>query len=237
MRLHFGQSLDGKTHAAGLGARAMGGPVDARAMQHVRAWADAVLVGAATVRVADVPMRLRSQKLVAARVAVGRAPQPRPVVMSRSGALSRDARVFREVRAGEALPLVATGPTGAEAAKRALAGAAEVLSGACCCRAPVHAPDDACLPALLAALSARGVRRLLVEGGGEVAYAFVAADAVDEVFCTVAPFLLGGTDAPTPVAGAGLPFALRRQLRLQQSRVCGDVVLLRYGVRRVAALP
>lgn len=232
VRLHFGQSVDGKVHAPGLGARALGGPLDARAMQHARAWADAVLVGAGTVRTADVPMRLRPAGLVAARVARGQRPQPRPVVLSRHGDVSASARMFREAAADGVRPLVVLGPTAAlDEVTAALGGVAEVYAPRCGCGRAQHAAGDVCLPTLLEQLAARGVRRLLVEGGGEVAFAFAAAQRLDQVWCTVAPCLLGGASAPTPVGGAGLAFAGRVKLRLRRAGVLGDAVLLRYRVR------
>ena len=229
VRLHFGQSVDGKIYAPGLGARALGGPVDARAMQHARAWADAVLVGAGTLRSADVPMRLRRAELVAARVARGQHPQPLPVVLSRGGNLPAAARMFREAAADGVRPLVVVGPTAALGNVTAALGAvADVVAPRCPCDDPQHPEDDVCVPSLLGRLAAQGVRRLLVEGGGEVAFAFAAARRLDEVWCTVAPCLLGGARAPTPVGGAGLSFGGRLRLRLRRVSVCGDVLLLRY---------
>ena len=50
-------------------------------------------------------------------------------------------------------------------------------------------PPD--VDAVLTELAARGVRRLLVEGGTAVHTAFLAADAVDELHLAVAPLLVG----------------------------------------------
>jgi len=55
------------------------------------------------------------------------------------------------------------------------------------------------------------VTALLLEAGSELTGAFVQADLVDRVAAFVAPTLLGGAEAPTPVGGHGLtlPSALR----------------------------
>ncbi len=60
------------------------------------------------------------------------------------------------------------------------------------------------IPILLEKLYERGVRKILVEGGGEVISSFVKAKAVDEYFVYVGSVIIGGRDAPTPVDGDGM---------------------------------
>lgn len=57
---------------------------------------------------------------------------------------------------------------------------------------------------VLADLWRRGVRSVLVEGGGEVHASFVAAGLFDRVWVDVGPLLLGGRVAPGPLGGQGL---------------------------------
>ncbi len=52
----------------------------------------------------------------------------------------------------------------------------------------------------LAALGGRGVTRLLVEGGGGLAAALLAADLVDRVAWFRAPLLIGGDGRPAVAA-------------------------------------
>jgi diaminohydroxyphosphoribosylaminopyrimidine deaminase/5-amino-6-(5-phosphoribosylamino)uracil reductase len=59
------------------------------------------------------------------------------------------------------------------------------------------------LEALLLELGARGLNEVLVEGGGELLASFLAEGLVDELACSVAPMVIGGVGAPTPVGGAG----------------------------------
>lgn len=56
---------------------------------------------------------------------------------------------------------------------------------------------------VLADLDSRGVRSVLVEGGGETHAAFLASGTFDRVAVDVAPRLVGGRDAPTPIGGLG----------------------------------
>ena len=52
----------------------------------------------------------------------------------------------------------------------------------------------------------RDVRRSLVEGGGGVMAQLLGWDCVDQVLAFVAPKMIGGALAPTPVGGDGRPF-------------------------------
>ncbi|MBM7551854.1 bifunctional diaminohydroxyphosphoribosylaminopyrimidine deaminase/5-amino-6-(5-phosphoribosylamino)uracil reductase RibD [Thalassobacillus pellis] len=59
------------------------------------------------------------------------------------------------------------------------------------------------IPEVLRYLGEQEITSLLVEGGGTIADAFVRAGKVDELITYIAPKLLGGKDALTPVEGTG----------------------------------
>lgn len=80
----------------------------------------------------------------------------------------------------------------------------------------------------LPALAARGVRRLLVEGGSAVLTELFAADLVDELQLAVAPFFVGDASAPRFVGSAAFPHSALRRMRLAGVEQVGDVVVLRY---------
>ncbi len=85
---------------------------------------------------------------------------------------------------------------------------------------------------LLDKLYERGIRNILVEGGGEVISSFFKARAVDEFFIFVGSMIIGGTDAPTPVDGIGVVSTddiIR--LKLVTYRPIDNGVLLGYEVR------
>ena len=84
--------------------------------------------------------------------------------------------------------------------------------------------------ALLDRLEERGARRVLVEGGGALNAAFVEAGLVDELFVTIAPALLGGGAAPTPVDGAGLGMGERMRLALESVREVDGELFCHYLV-------
>ena len=84
--------------------------------------------------------------------------------------------------------------------------------------------------AVLTDLWARGVRSVLVEGGGEVLASFVTSDLYDRVMIDCAPLLIGGTGAPGPLAGEGFPSlaAAARLDGLEARRRGGDLILMGY---------
>jgi len=79
---------------------------------------------------------------------------------------------------------------------------------------------------ILDRLSALGVRRLLIEGGGGVMWDFASQDLIDEYHVTVTPLILGGIGSPTLVA-PGRELALK----LLQCRIRGDELYLTYRRR------
>jgi 5-amino-6-(5-phosphoribosylamino)uracil reductase len=87
------------------------------------------------------------------------------------------------------------------------------------------------LPALLDDLADDGIARLLVEGGGTLVAALLADHLVDELQLAVAPIVLGGEGAPTPVEGPGLTRDQAIELELLDATPDGDGgMVLRYRV-------
>ena len=79
-------------------------------------------------------------------------------------------------------------------------------------------------------LHARGVRRLMVEGGGTVHTQFLTADLADELQLVVAPFFVGDSRARRFVGDGRFPWNPERRATLAEVRQIGDVVLLRYAL-------
>lgn len=161
----LGQSLDGRIATLAGESRDINQPAALDHLHRLRAHVDAVVVGVGTV-VADDP-----------RLTVRRVPgrSPARVVIDPRGRLPRSAKVL----AADGVPcLVVRGAPGP-----APAGAEIVL-----------VPEDGgVLPpaAIVAALFARGFRRLLIEGGARTVSAFVEAGAVDRLHVLVAPVIIG----------------------------------------------
>ena len=92
------------------------------------------------------------------------------------------------------------------------------VAGAKVMRLPADARGRVSLEPLLDGLGHSGFLSLLVEGGGEVHASFVANGLVDKVYAYVAPILVGGRDAPSPVGGHGIEH-LADALKLHDTEV------------------
>ena len=92
--------------------------------------------------------------------------------------------------------------------------------------------DSADLSEMLSDLQDRGVRRLMVEGGGTIHTQFLQADLVDEIQLAVAPFFLGDPAAPRFVDAGTFPDGPGRRMRLTELIPVGDVAVLRYTPAR-----
>lgn len=183
----------------------------------VRASCDAILVGAATVRIDNPRLLVRSQARRDERVARGLPPSPTKVTVTRRADLDPRCHFFT---AGDADKIVyCPSPLVAEARRR-LGPVATVVDGG----------DPVEMRALSRDLAARGVDRLLVEGGGTVNTQFLTDDLVDELQLTVAPVFVGDSRAPRFVGDGRFPWNLGRRAPLVDARPIGDVVLLRYAL-------
>jgi len=178
-----------------------------------RARADAVLVGAGTIRRDNPRLLVRSAAARNERVARGLPPNPTGVTITGSGDLDPSSLFFT---AG-ATRLVYCSTAAADGLRARLPGTATVV-----------APGDPLdLRLLLDDLVGRGVRRLMVEGGSMVHTQFLAGGLADELQLVVAPLLVGDPAAPRFVAD-GAAHRPGSSMTLAETRRIGDVVLLRY---------
>lgn len=218
--LNVAISLDGKIATHRREKFRFPSRADRRVMDRIRADVDAILIGGASLRVDDSPLRVRSRALVRARVRQGMTPQPLGLVASRSLDLDTDSRFFRE-DPGRRI-IVTTGRSPA-ARRQRLAEVAEIW---------IAGPRELSPARLLGRLARRGVGRLLLESGGALNYLFLARDLIDEIFVTVCPLVIGGGTAPTPFDGPGLLARQARRATLLSSRRIGQELFLHYRLNR-----
>ena len=84
--------------------------------------------------------------------------------------------------------------------------------------------------AILAELEARGAESVLLEAGGGLVSMFLREGRLDEMFITVAPLVLGGGGAPSPVDGIAFLPETAPRLSLVSAEAVGDEVFLHYRV-------
>ena len=214
--LSCSMSIDG--YIAGAASRLLlSNGADFERVDAVRASCDAILVGAATVRIDNPRLLVRSQVHRDERAARGLPPSPAKVTVTRRAQLDAEADFFT---AGEAEKLVYCASPRVGAARARFGGVATVVDGG----------DGVEMRRLSADLAARGVERLMVEGGGTVHTQFLTEDLVDELQLVVAPVFVGDSDAPRFVRDGTFPWNPARRARLADVQQIGDVVLMRYAL-------
>jgi 5-amino-6-(5-phosphoribosylamino)uracil reductase len=183
----------------------------------VRAECDAILVGANTIRQDNPRLLVRSQARRDARVARGLSPSPIKITLTVHGDLDPTASFFA---AGEVEKIVYCASPATDKTRERLDGVATV----------VDAGDPVVLTAMLADLAARGVRRLMVEGGSGMHTWFLTAGLADELHLVVAPFFVGDSRAPRFVGDGEFPWNSGHRARLAEAQQIEDAVLLRYAL-------
>ena len=187
MVLKSAVSLDGKTAAADGTSRWITSEEARADAQRLRAWADAVVVGARTAQLDDPALTVRDPRWAGARA-------PIRVLVDASGGTPSTARMFDEA----APTLVATSERGDDARIHAWqeAGAEVVVLG-------TDAGGGVSIDALMDALGKRDVQGVLLEGGAGLAWSFLRDGLVDRIVAYVAPKLIAGAGAPGWSPGRG----------------------------------
>lgn len=199
VRANFISSIDGAATVAGTSG-GLAGPGDRTVFTLLRALADVIVVGAGTVRAENYGGAHLNVAERQRRRDRGQSEVPRLAIVTRSGRLDRDLRVFTET---ELPPLVLTCAAAADDTRRRLAGHAEVLD---CSGGDPAQVDHA---TALAALTARSQLRVLTEGGPTLLGSFIESDLLDELCLTMAPYLVGGRAARITTGDGELPTPMR----------------------------
>jgi riboflavin biosynthesis pyrimidine reductase len=178
LRVGFVASADG---AATLSGRAGGlsSPADQGILTLLRDLSDVVMVGAGTIRAERYTALEATPRRRARRAGLGLPPVPPLAIVSRRLDLDPRSPVF----AGEARTILVTTESIPAERIAEFAQVADVVQAG---------ESDVDIRAAIDALSARGLRHVLCEGGAQLFGALQAADAADELCLTVSPALAGG---------------------------------------------
>ncbi len=206
--LKAAMSLDGKIATVGGESQWITGEA-ARAYGHrLRSQHQAILTGVETVLADDPALTVRHT----------RGANPLRVVADSRGRTPTTARLLT---ADPRPAIIAVTDRAPAARRRALAAA-----GADVWLLPAQG-GHVDLEALLRRLAEGGVQSVLLEAGGTLTAAALAAGLVDRVYFFLAPCLLGGATARTPVEGPGVArLAERHCLRNLQVRRVGEDLLI-----------
>ena len=207
--LNSAMSIDGKI-ATSAGRARISSDEDVARMQALRASVDGIMIGINTLLIDDPSLRLK--------INVGREPPARIVVDSclRTPA---NAKVFSH--AGRIY--IGTSERADPDKVREMSERAEVI---------VTGKVKVDLVALMAELGRRGMRRIMLEGGGTLNWSMLVAGLVDEIRIAVAPIIIGGRDTVTLVEGEGVAAVEDApEFELTSTERCGRDIVLTYRAK------
>jgi riboflavin-specific deaminase-like protein len=203
-------TLDGKIAPVDRSFFPLGTSTDHAQMQKLRKEADAILMGASTLRTFKQFCKVRA--LPSSR-------QPMNVILSsKLEGISTDWAFFKDPALRRIFFVGSKTPA---SRIKALNKSSEVIILKT--TRPASAAEQ-----IIDHLGRLQINRLLVEGGGAVMWDFVEKDLIDEYHVTLTPRILGGQKAPTLVDGKGFLPADILNLKLMQCRVAGDELYLIY---------
>ncbi len=220
--VNVAMTADGKITTANRKVEAFGSPRDREHMLELRAEVDAVMAGARTVDLNPITMGPGGQRYRRQRVRHGLAEYNLRVVVSGSGTLDPDAKIFE--RKFSPIIILTTERAGPKRLEALRCRAQDVKV---CGKVQIDFEQ-----ALTWLFEKWNVRRLLCEGGGELNDALFRAGLVNELHLTICPNIFGGRNAPTFADGLGqLKLAAATALELKSAKRNGPELFLVYRVK------
>lgn len=189
--INAAMSADGKISTYKRKQVRISGKNDFERVDHLRAGADAVMVGIGTVLADNPSLTVKSGDLRRNHKEHNRCENPARIVVDSMARTPIDADIFKT---GEGERIIAV-------SKAAPADRVEKLKKKA--RIITAGRDRVDLVALMFRLKELGIGTLMVEGGATLNWSLISQGLVDEVFTYIGALFLGGKDAPTLVDGAG----------------------------------
>ena len=201
-------SVDGKSAVEGR-ASSIGSEIDRQAMRTLRSKADAVMIGAGTLRAEKVSLGLDDPH----------SPQPLAVIVAGSGELPLERNLA--IAEGQEVLVIARADAVVHPGEHRVLRLSDLSA---------DRSGNLELQEVLEVLKARySVELLLVEGGPTLNYSLISNQLADELYLTIAPKLLGGAPCESLGILSGPPLP-PRELTLLSTHLAGDELFFRYAL-------
>lgn len=194
-------SIDGKI-ATRTGRSNLSSKKDLVRVHNLRKSVDAILIGKNTVNVDDPSLTVRHVK----------GKNPIRIILDPNGSLSLKSKV---ISTAKKTPTILVVSENAKNVKKFVTKGAQVIT---CGKKKIN------IKKLLQILDKKGIKRIVVEGGGTTNWYFFKEKLVDEIIITVTPYILGGSTAVSLVEGIGFEnisnsFKLKKIKKIQNELV------------------
>ena len=200
-------SVDGRIALKGKASR-IGSQTDRQTMLTLRSKADAVMIGAGTLRAEKLSLGLDDPAV----------PQPLAIIATTTG----DPPLANNLIVSEQQEVLVIAPEDIT-----------VHSGGVLRLSADRSGNIDLTEALRTLQAEHAVDLLLVEGGPSLNYSLISQNLADELFLTLAPKLLGGT-LDESLAILDGPVLATRDINLVSAHLAGDELFLRYGLAETA---
>lgn len=221
--INVAMTADGKIDTFQRKGAAISSERDKERVDHLRAEADAVMVGGKTLLEEDPKLTIKSDALRAERLASGLSPNPMKVGIVTEARLEPNSQFLNTGPAN--IVIFTTRWTSKHHISLLKSRGVDVY---------VDDSEKVNLLRALETLKEIGVERLMVEGGATLNFELLRLGLVDEVTAYVAPMIFGGANAPTMAAGSGLERGEAIPMKLVSAEAWEDGgVLLRYVLERM----
>ncbi len=215
--INVAASVDGKISNERRVQLRISSKEDMERVDRLRAESDAIMVGIGTVLADNPRLTVKSEELRKKRVLEGKPENPLRVVVDSRARIPEDALILN----GEAETLLAVSKKAELDRLKKLQEKAMIF---------VSGEDRVDLRELMEFLYHIGVRRLMVEGGGELIASLFREGLVDEIYVYYGNMIIAGKNSPTIADGKSLDEPA--ELELLEVKKLGSGILTRWRVKR-----
>ena len=203
--LSAAMSIDGKI-ASRKGRSNLSSKKDLIRVHKLRKTVDAILVGKNTINVDD--------PLLTVRYVKGK--NPVRIILDPKGSLSIKSKVIQTAKKFPTILVVSENSS--KKVERVVTKGVQVI------KCGTNKID---LKKLLGILGKKGIKRIVVEGGGTTNWYFFKEKLVDEIIITITPYVLGGTTAISLVEGTGFG-EIPKSYKLKNIKKIQNEIVLHY---------
>jgi 5-amino-6-(5-phosphoribosylamino)uracil reductase len=218
--LVLAMTADGKISDVRKSPPTFGSERDYAHLEEQMALADAILVGSGTLNDGGNAVLVAKPELVEARLGRSQSPQPIQIICSRTGKIDRELPFFSQPISRWLLTTQVGSKDWLDLSKFDRVLVCETTDG------------DIDWELVTAKFTDLGIQNICFLGGSELAASLFAANFIDELWLTICPFIYGGSNAPSPVSGAGFTPELAPRLELLSVDRVDQELFLHYQVKK-----
>jgi 5-amino-6-(5-phosphoribosylamino)uracil reductase len=218
--LVLAMTADGKISDVRKSPPTFGSERDYAHLEEQMALADAILVGSGTLNDGGNAVLVAKPELVEARLERSQSPQPIQIICSRTGKIDRELPFFSQPISRWLLTTQVGSKDWLDLSKFDRVLVCETTDG------------DIDWELVTAKFTDLGIQNICFLGGSELAASLFAANFIDELWLTICPFIYGGSNAPSPVSGAGFTPELAPRLELLSVDRVDQELFLHYQVKK-----